>query len=276
MPIACRPILATPDIFDLFVPYETRSRILGCLSAYDVAKLDLSLGGLLHNQRDRRRYLNPVRDLLWDLVTMKGLIRDGMKLVVFGKDVCTWKDRVNDERYLTRNRNARKKVRLFLVGTFPIMGKSEETLRKMIGFTINGISDELRMFGDRYQLKRIAEDLAVADDRDKPFLMAFGAPLDPYSETRSGSWFKVTDVPESTVDLRIYVPTFTDRLWEEVRLPVHQIPRCFGLQLVRSIFAGKTHVRKAYLLETGVQLIENSVDRRILIRLNIFLIGSLL
>jgi hypothetical protein len=46
-------------LFDLLIPYETRRELLQNLSAYDVAKLDVVLGGFL-DSKEREVYLSPI------------------------------------------------------------------------------------------------------------------------------------------------------------------------------------------------------------------------
>jgi hypothetical protein len=52
----------------------------------------------------------------------------------------------------------------------------------------------------------------------KTFLMAFGAPMALSNSRSRGVWHRVSDVPDRTIDLRVYVPTFCDRSREEVKI----------------------------------------------------------
>jgi hypothetical protein len=70
---------------NLFTPYEVRQGILGSLAAFDVAKLDVVMGNILDTS-ERNRYLDPMRDLIWDTREMNSLIGYGMKLLLLGPD----------------------------------------------------------------------------------------------------------------------------------------------------------------------------------------------
>lgn len=65
-------------LLDLFIPYETRKALLQYLSAYDVARLDLSLNHILDDY-ERELYLDPARDLIWNLGEAKSLMQDGIE-----------------------------------------------------------------------------------------------------------------------------------------------------------------------------------------------------
>lgn len=70
-------------LMDILVPYETRKSLLMCLSAYDIAKLDLSLNHIL-DKTERQIYLNPMRDLFWNVPEMNTLLQEGMQLMLLG------------------------------------------------------------------------------------------------------------------------------------------------------------------------------------------------
>jgi hypothetical protein len=58
---------------------------------------------------------------------------------------------------------------------------------------------------------------------DTIFMMSFGASTQ--ANERQGFWRRVPNVPDLTVDLRLYVPSFDDRQWEEIRFPCREILR---------------------------------------------------
>lgn len=60
------------SLFDLFVPYPVRKQMLQSLSAYDIAKVGMVLGRFL-DSGERELYLNPIRDLIWDLAEVRAL-----------------------------------------------------------------------------------------------------------------------------------------------------------------------------------------------------------
>lgn len=73
-------------LFDLFIPNAVRTRLLERLSAYDAAKLDMIFGQFL-DTRERNLYLNPLRDLVFDLAEARALEAYGMRLLLLGNDV---------------------------------------------------------------------------------------------------------------------------------------------------------------------------------------------
>jgi hypothetical protein len=80
---------------NLFTPYDVRKGILRNLSAFDVAKLDIVMGNIL-DPLERKLYLNPTRDLIWNTNEMNSLIECGMKLLLIGPDTYTLTKRLQD------------------------------------------------------------------------------------------------------------------------------------------------------------------------------------
>jgi hypothetical protein len=95
---------------DILVPYSVRKMILHQLSAFDVAKLDEVLQGTL-DDFERKNYLDPLRDLFWDVPEANLLLQDGMQLFLFGDDVSALSERlINTREYLNRHGSRRKRL----------------------------------------------------------------------------------------------------------------------------------------------------------------------
>jgi hypothetical protein len=100
----------SPDmpLFDFLIPYETRRELLQNLSAYDVAKLDVVLGGFL-DPKERDVYLSPVRDLIWNMTELGALEAHGMQILLMGNDISALQDRVqHPRRYIRKHGHSRK------------------------------------------------------------------------------------------------------------------------------------------------------------------------
>ncbi|CAN9192972.1 unnamed protein product [Alternaria alternata] len=201
-------------IFLLLSIQPIRKAVLQYISAYDAAKLAL-LHLLCLTSWERERYLKPIRDLVWDTEELEMLSREGMSLVLLGSAVHVLGQRLNQTRQYEATQGKRK-LRVYLVGAFPILSRSPEILRRLINFSISGESSPLRALGDEYHLRHM--QWAMAPGELKTFLMAFGAPMALSNSRSRGVWHRISDVPDRTIDLRVYVPTFCDRSREEVKI----------------------------------------------------------
>ena len=65
-----------PTLKNVLIAYEARKAVFSCLSAFDIAKLDLALGHIL-DESERTKYFNPVRDIIWDTAGMDALVKEG-------------------------------------------------------------------------------------------------------------------------------------------------------------------------------------------------------
>jgi hypothetical protein len=101
--------------------------------------------------------------------------------------------------------------------------------------------------------------------KDARFLMSFGAYT--YANEFQGLWLHIPYIPDLTIDLRVYVPSFGDRLAEEVQLPcckTLRLSRCAlrrcGILLFRSdilyMYLGGNPLNLAYLSSSGIQAVE--------------------
>ncbi|KAH8726692.1 hypothetical protein GQ44DRAFT_580367, partial [Phaeosphaeriaceae sp. PMI808] len=199
--------------------YEIWEAILQYISAYDAAKLSLVVDCIL--QTDREKILNPVRDLIWNVSEMEKLLQEGMKLLLLGSDVPALTQRLHHtEEYLKEH--GRRRLKIYLIGTFPIRNKTTTTLNRMVKFSTTGKPSRNRVFKDKYQLRQIK--MGMEPGSDKTFLMAFGAPLRTSGGIMKGTWHKIS-VPDKTIDLRLYAPCFNDRIRDEVMISPLDIVR---------------------------------------------------
>ena len=206
------------------IPYEIRKCLLQHLSAYDVAKLDVCLGHVL-DHRERAIYLDPMRDLFWDVAEIQTLLRAGMEFVLLGNDTSALEWRLHDTKNYLR-KYSKRKLHIFLIGFFSFRGQKSHTLERLLGFSINRTSSNIRTFTDKYHLKRIRASYDLGTIQN--FMIAFGAPTMSSEGENAGFWYKVPNIPDATVELRVYVPCYNDRVREEVRIPRQEILRLHG------------------------------------------------
>lgn len=191
-----------------------RRRILDSVSAFDAAKL-VSLKLCILTAKEKEKYLRPIRDLVWDVPAVERLTQKGMKLMLLGDGAYALEQRLHaTERCLNSCGNGR--LTIYLLGTFPVFMPIATTLDSLVEFRTTGHSDLVRFYCDKYQLGRVR---AVSDtDAKGDFLMSFSVPMQASTNPTKGSWYKVDDVPDRTVDLWVYVPSLRDRFCKEVRL----------------------------------------------------------
>jgi hypothetical protein len=203
----------TVSLWYLLALPPIRRRILDYVSAFDAAKLD-SLQLCVLTGPERSMYLKPLRDLVWNVPEVQRLSQEGMKLTLLGDCAYALEQRLHaTQRYLELHGNGRLKV--YLLGTFPIFAPTTSTLDRLVGFSTTGLSSPMRSFTDKYQLRRICATTNA--DVERTFVMSFSAPMRVSAKSAKGLWYRVDDVPDHTVDLWVYVPSFSDRLLEEVR-----------------------------------------------------------
>ncbi|KAF2844287.1 hypothetical protein T440DRAFT_372127, partial [Plenodomus tracheiphilus IPT5] len=164
-----------------------RALLLQYTSAFDAAKLG-QLRDIELTPYERRTYLRPVRDLIWNIDEMKELWKEGMKLILLGDDVRALEQRLHESNQHVEC-HANRRLRIYLVGTFPAMGREKASVDRLVNFN------------------------------------TFGTPIEFFGDVEEGLWNKVADVPDKTIDLRVYVPTFNDMLEQEVRLTVLDLSR---------------------------------------------------
>jgi hypothetical protein len=215
-------------LHNILIAYDIRRTLLSSLSAYDVAKLNLSLGTILDSS-ERQIYLNPLRDVIWDLSETRALFLNGMKILLLGEDVKLLEKRLHDTKHYLDCHGHARKLRVYMVGYFPIRGKTTDILDRMVRFSILPEPCNHRIIKDKDHLRRIHRKLMDGnEDVGESFLMSFGAPAFPLMGAESSTWYKVSHIPERTVDLRVYVPCYYDRVWPQVRIPLLQMLRICG------------------------------------------------
>jgi hypothetical protein len=218
----------------ILISYDIRKSLLQYLSGYDVAKLDECLGHFL-DPRERAKYLDPMRDLFWDMAETQSLLRAGMEFVLLGNDTSALEQRLHDTKNYLRKYSERK-LHIFLVGFFPFRGQTSHTLERLMSFGIDRAPSKIRIFTDAYHLKkmRASHDLNTI----RKYMIAFGAPTMSPKGGNAGFWHKVPNIPDATVELRVYVPSYDDRVREQVtvsRREVLQLHRCVSRNSVYEI-----------------------------------------
>ena len=227
-------ITAMP-LCDLFVPYPVRRPILNSLSAYDVAKLEIVLGMFL-DPGEREDYLNPIRDLVWDIDEVKALEAYGLRLLLMGNDVLALQQRLQHPQHYIRKYGHSRNLQIYLVGHCPVMTRTTEIRDRLINASFFGAPSAYSVFEDTIQIRKMkAKVIYNGLNAGTIFMLSFGAST---QTTKSkGVWRHAIDVPDLTVDLRLYVPSFDDRQWGEIQFPHRE-----ALRLSKCV------LRKAWLL----------------------------
>ncbi|EMD86773.1 hypothetical protein COCC4DRAFT_143715, partial [Bipolaris maydis ATCC 48331] len=190
-----------------------RRRILDNLSAFDAAKL-MNLHLCVLTVKEKEKYLKSLWDLVWDVPTVEELSQEGMKLTLFGDGACALKQQLHaTEHYL--NSYGNRRLTIYMLGTFPVFTPTAR-LDSLIEFSTTRHTSLVRSYGDKYRLGHIRALLDT--DAKGDFVMSSSVPMKLSNNLIKGSWYKVDDVPDRTVGLWVYVPSFCDRLSKEVRL----------------------------------------------------------
>lgn len=233
-------------LFDLLVALPIRKPLLQSLSAYDIAKVNMLYQGFL-DPEEKEFYLNPIRDLIWDVKEVQALEKYGMRLLLFGNDLLALRQRLQNPRSYIRKYGHRRKLRIYLTGHCPVMVKNTSVRDRIIGFSVNSSPSRYSMFEDTIQIIKKITYENLSPDTD--FIMSFGAST--RSNERCGFWLKVPEVPDATVDLRIYIPSFEDREWGKVQFPCRE-----ALRLSQCV------LRRAWLLSFFTNIISMCFDIR--------------
>ncbi|KAF2843975.1 hypothetical protein T440DRAFT_364391, partial [Plenodomus tracheiphilus IPT5] len=202
--------------------YETRRAVFTNLTAYETAKLDVSLStdsrGPFLGQWEREIFLNPVRDILSSTLETKWLCSEGLQLVLIGADLPILKRRLSQTEEHGRKHGYQRRLQIYAIGMFPLAKIGFETQNRVLQYSLHGRYSTLRAFRDKYHLLRMQKEKEFNPLANATFLLAFGVPMDPYNEGIKGRWQRLSEVPEQTIDLMVYVPSLQDRLLGEVRL----------------------------------------------------------
>lgn len=210
--------LAMP-LLSLFVPYPVRKELLQSLSAYDIAKLDLAFGGIL-SHRERKLYLNPLRDLVEDIAEVQALEAYGIRLLVLGNDVLALRQRLQSPQDYIRKYGHRRKLQIYLVGLCPMIIKTTTIRDKLLNFTLVSAPSAQSVFRDTMQMKRIRAKALYGSFTPSMFVMSLGA--SQQQNKHHGFWLRAPAVPDSTIDMRLYVPSFLDRQRGEIHFPYRE------------------------------------------------------
>jgi hypothetical protein len=260
----------------LLIPYDVRKTVLGSLSAYDVAKLDMVMGNFL-DASERNRYLNPTRDFIWDTKEMENLIDCGMKLLLLGNNTSALTRRLQDPEGYLRSYGHGRKLQIYLIGYFPIAGVTSDILDRMLKFTITGAPSKCRTFRDKIDLRNMKVRIWNNSlSTNAAYIMSFGISTQIGTNNRA-CWHKIDDIPDCTIDLRVYIPELYNRLWEEVQIPCRESLRLSRCILRRGWYFSslidflriyrKNHALDlAHLMPRYIQAIENNRERGIKIR----------
>jgi hypothetical protein len=220
------------SLFNIFVPYPVRQQILQSLSAYDVAKIDIVLGGFL-DPEERKHYLNPIRDLVWDVDEVRALEAYGLRLLLIGNDTSALQQRLQDPQHYIRTYGHSRKLQIHLVGSCPVVARTTEIQDRLVNASLFGAPSAYSVFEDTIQIGRM-KDNVINDglSADTIFMLSFGASTQ--ATKRQGIWRHVPIVPDLTVDLRLYVPSFDDRQSGEIKFPYRESLRLSGCVLRKS------------------------------------------
>lgn len=253
-------------LFNLLVPVPVRTELLSNLSAWDVAKLNAVFRGFL-DPSERLYYLNPVRDLVWNTNELRALEVYGMRLLLLGDDVSALQQRLEDPEQHIRRYGHNQKLQIYLTGYCPVMHKTTQVRDRTLEFTISGgTADKYSISEDTLQIRRMKARILYNDySPDTMFIMSFG--VSTRLNEHGGTWLQVLDIPDSTVDLRIYVPSFKDRSCGKIQFPRREALRLSRSSLRRAriwsvlvdivCMCLKIHtVGAAYISSSGLQHVE--------------------
>lgn len=241
--------LAMP-LLSLFVPYPVRRQLLQSLSAYDIAKLDVVFGGIL-SRRERKLYLNPLRDLVEDIAEVQAHEAFGMRLLLLGNDVLALQQRLQSPQDYIRKYGHRRKLQIYLVGLCPMITKTTGIRDKLLNFSLFGAPSAQNVFRDTMQMKRIKAKALYGSFILSMFVMSLGA--SQQQNKHHGFWLRAQAVPDSTIDLRFYIPSFLDRQRGEIHFPYRE-----------ACNLSKCVLRKAWVLSYLVDLLRMCLNIHVL------------
>jgi hypothetical protein len=147
----------------------------------------------------------------------------------------------------------------------------------MLQFTITGAPSKCRTLRDKTDLANMKFQIWNNNLRtNAAYIMSFGISTQIRTNNRA-YWHKIDDIPDCTIDLRVYIPELYNRLWEEFKLPCPEslrLSRCilrrgwYSPSLIDSLRTyRKNHVLYfAHLMPRYIQAIEDGQERAIKIR----------
>jgi hypothetical protein len=213
---------------DIFVPYQTRRGRLLSLSALDIAKLDHVLKGIL-DENERSFYLNPARDIIWDTSEMESLAREGVKLIVCGRDVHLLHQRLHNTNSYLQDYGSSKRLQIYLLGVFPMY---THAYSRMLHFSVSQSIHEDCVIKDEKELEEIRQITYGSPSDTHGFIMSFRAPTNLSCST----WYLTTVSPDKTTDVWIYIPSYRDRCVGAIYSPRSVVPGLFGFSRRSRVF----------------------------------------
>jgi hypothetical protein len=141
----------------------------------------------------------------------------------------------------------------------------------LINFTLSKPPKEGSLFLDTLQARGIKH--MVTNDglsSDAQFIMSFAAST--RANEFQGFWLDIPDVPDPTIDLRVYVPSCKDRCLGEVQLSCREtfhLSRCMLrngriLSFISDIlymYVGGNSLNSAYLCSSGLKTVKNTTKQ---------------
>lgn len=165
------------------------------------------------DEKERRAYINPVRDLFNHPAELDSLLEAELKIVLLGNDVAYLKERLKDPtRYLLRAKSL-KRLQIYILGLFPVRLRDQAVLDRILKFCVWDKPDPDRITYDKAAFKAIQ-----AQRLNGMFMMSFGKIIDGGRIEDRGLWSLSRQAPDQSIDLRVYTPCFKDRAFGQVVL----------------------------------------------------------
>lgn len=214
------------------------------LSAFDCAKLDNALGGVL-DASEKNTYIDYVRDLFWHDSSIQYLRRRGLQLLLLGKDVPVLKERLQHPGHITFSK---RRLHVYMVGLFPLHGQLTPLAHKALRTSIEPTPSMLRVRHDEY----ILEDMLTKSEDafwevERYFILSFAVPMALDRRDSRGVWHRVSRSPDELLELHTYVPSFQNRWNDVVTLPLSAVTCMVRGTGTRRVFTPAVAAVKTYL-----------------------------
>ena len=143
---------------NILVPYKTCKLLLKYLSAYNVAKLNLSLNFIL-DKTERQIYLNLMRNLFQNVPKINTLLQEGIKLMLLRKDIQHLKQRLNNLELFLKIFRHKRRLQIYIIKSFLLQGITlAEVLKSLIKFSVNRRPYKSRIVRDNLNLQDISKN----------------------------------------------------------------------------------------------------------------------
>ena len=144
--------------------------------------------------------------------------------------------------------NAARAVSLYLLGIFPVQLEEKDLLDRMIKFCLYNDAHPARVHYDKAVFKVIQSQRP-----NGAFLTSFGVPIREGRIEDRGFWYTCHEVPERSLNLKLYVPCFRDRWLGEASLRLSELSRISGHTLnfckLQTVWALMCIYARRYTLE---------------------------